>query len=375
MNEAAAAAAMSEATTTVVWGAFALAFVFGFVAQRANFCTMGAVSDIVNMGDWTRMRVWITAIGVAILGTNSLAYTGLIDLSKSIYLSANFNWLSYIVGGVCFGFGMTLASGCGSKTLLRIGGGSLKSVVVFLVLGVAAYMTLKGLFGVWRVNLLDPVRVTLAGTQDLPSLLARASGVDKKVLQIALALLLGGGLLVFAFKPREFRNANNIMSGIVLGLVITGGWYLSGRIGYIAEDPKTLEEAFIATNSGRMESLSYVAPIAYTIEWLMFFSDKSRVVSFGIASVFGLILGSLVYSVATRTFRWEGFRDAEDTANHLIGGVLMGFGGVTALGCTVGQGLTGVSTLALGSFVALAAIIAGSWAAFKYQIWRVENSA
>ena len=270
---------------------------------------------------------------------------------------------------------MTLASGCGSKTLLRIGGGSLKSVVVFLVLGVAAYMTLKGLFGVWRVNLLDPVRVTLAGTQDLPSLLARASGVDKKVLQIALALLLGGGLLVFAFKPREFRNANNIMSGIVIGLVITGGWYLSGQIGYIAEDPKTLEEAFIATNSGRMESLSYVAPIAYTIEWLMFFSDKSRVVSFGIASVFGLILGSLVYSVATRTFRWEGFRDAEDTANHLIGGVLMGFGGVTALGCTVGQGLTGVSTLALGSFVALAAIIAGSWAAFKYQIWRVENSA
>ena len=375
MNEADAAAAMSEAATTVVWGAFALAFVFGFVAQRANFCTMGAVSDIVNMGDWTRMRVWITAIGVAILGTNSLAYTGLIDLSKSIYLSANFNWLSYIAGGVCFGFGMTLASGCGSKTLLRIGGGSLKSVVVFLVLGVAAYMTLKGLFGVWRVNLLDPVRVTLAGTQDLPSLLARASGVDKKVLQIALALLLGGGLLVFAFKPREFRNANNIMSGIVLGLVIAGGWYLSGRIGYIAEDPKTLEEAFIATNSGRMESLSYVAPIAYTIEWLMFFSDKSRVVSFGIASVFGLILGSLVYSVATRTFRWEGFRDAEDTANHLIGGVLMGFGGVTALGCTVGQGLTGVSTLALGSFVALAAIIAGSWAAFKYQIWRVENSA
>ena len=375
MNEADAAAAMSEAATAVVWGAFALAFVFGFVAQRANFCTMGAVSDIVNMGDWTRMRVWITAIGVAILGANSLAYTGLIDLSKSIYLSANFNWLSYIAGGICFGFGMTLASGCGSKTLLRIGGGSLKSVVVFLVLGVAAYMTLKGLFGVWRVNLLDPVRVTLAGTQDLPSLLARASGVDKKVLQIALALLLGGGLLVFAFKPREFRNANNIMSGIVLGLVITGGWYLSGRIGYIAEDPKTLEEAFIATNSGRMESLSYVAPIAYTIEWLMFFSDKSRVVSFGIASVFGLILGSLVYSVATRTFRWEGFRDAEDTANHLIGGVLMGFGGVTALGCTVGQGLTGVSTLALGSFVALAAIIAGSWAAFKYQIWRVENSA
>ena len=375
MNDANAAIALAQTASTVIWGAFALAFLFGIAAQRANFCTMGAVSDIVNMGDWTRMRMWMTAMAVAVLGANGLAYVGVIDLSKSIYQTPNFNWLSYIIGGACFGFGMTLASGCGSKTLLRIGGGSLKSVVVFLVLGIAAYMTLKGLFGVWRVTLLDPVRVTLAGTQDLPSLLARASGMDKKTLQLALALLLGGGLLAFAFKSREFRSLDNIASGIVIGLVITGGWYLSGKIGYIAEDPKTLEEAFIATNSGRMESLSYVAPIAYTLEWLMFFSDKSRVVTFGIASVFGLILGSFAYSLASKTFRWEGFRDAEDTANHLAGGVLMGFGGVTALGCTVGQGLTGVSTLALGSFVALASIIGGSWAAFKYQIWRVEKIA
>ena len=375
MNDANAAIALAQTASTVIWGAFALAFLFGIAAQRSNFCTMGAVSDIVNMGDWTRMRMWMTAMAVAVLGANGLAYVGVIDLSKSIYQTPNFNWLSYIIGGACFGFGMTLASGCGSKTLLRIGGGSLKSVVVFLVLGIAAYMTLKGLFGVWRVTLLDPVRVTLAGTQDLPSLLARASGMDKKTLQLALALLLGGGLLAFAFKSREFRSLDNIASGIVIGLVITGGWYLSGKIGYIAEDPKTLEEAFIATNSGRMESLSYVAPIAYTLEWLMFFSDKSRVVTFGIASVFGLILGSFAYSLASKTFRWEGFRDAEDTANHLAGGVLMGFGGVTALGCTVGQGLTGVSTLALGSFVALASIIGGSWAAFKYQIWRVEKIA
>ena len=374
MNDANAAIALAQTASTVIWGAFALAFLFGIAAQRSNFCTMGAVSDIVNMGDWTRMRIWMTAMAVAVLGANGLAYVGVIDLSKSIYQTPNFNWLSYIIGGACFGFGMTLASGCGSKTLLRIGGGSLKSVVVFLVLGIAAYMTLKGLFGVWRVTLLDPVRVTLAGTQDLPSMLARASGIDKKTLQLALALLLGGGLLAFAFKSREFRSLDNIASGIVIGLVITGGWYLSGKIGYIAEDPKTLEEAFIATNSGRMESLSYVAPIAYTLEWLMFFSDKSRVVTFGIASVFGLILGSFAYSLASKTFRWEGFRDAEDTANHLAGGVLMGFGGVTALGCTVGQGLTGISTLALGSFIALGSIVAGSWAGFKYQMWRVERS-
>jgi hypothetical protein len=360
---------------TIVWGAFALAFVFGFVAQRSNFCTMGAVSDIVNMGDWTRMRMWITAVAIAILGANGMAYLGIIDLSKSIYQTPNFNWLSYLVGGLCFGFGMTLASGCGSKTLLRIGGGSLKSVVVFLVLGIAAYMTLKGLFGVFRVTVLDPVRITMAGTQDLPSLLARAGLADKKTLQLVLGAAFGGGLLVFALKSREFRAAENLVPGLIIGLVIAGGWYLSGKVGYLPEHPKTLEEAFIATNSGRMESLSYVSPIAYTLEWFMFWSDTSKVATFGIASVFGLVLGSFVYSIATKTFRWEGFRDSEDTANHLVGGALMGFGGVTALGCTVGQGLTGVSTLALGSFLTLAAIIAGSWGAFRYQIWRLEKIA
>ena len=366
---------IASLASSVVWGAFGLAFVFGFVAQRANFCTMGAVSDIVNMGDWTRMRMWMTAVAIAVLGANGMAYLGIIDLSKSIYQSPNFNWLSYLIGGACFGFGMTLASGCGSKTLLRIGSGSLKSVVVFLVLGIAAYMTLKGLFGVFRVSLLDPVRITMSGTQDLPSLFARAGIADKKTLQLVLGLALGSGLLGFALKSREFRTLDNLAPGIVIGLVIAGGWYLSGKVGFLPEHPKTLEEAFLATNSGRMESLSYVSPIAYTLEWFMFWSDKSKVATFGIASVFGLVLGSFVYSIASRTFRWEGFRDAEDTANHLVGGLLMGFGGVTALGCTVGQGLTGVSTLALGSFVTLGAIIVGSWAAFKYQIWRVEHMA
>lgn len=365
---------IAATTSTVVWGAFALAFVFGFVAQRSNFCTMGAVSDIVNIGDWTRMRMWLTAVAVAILGANAMAGLGIIDLSKSIYQAPAVTWLSYLIGGVCFGFGMTLASGCGSKTLLRIGSGSLKSVVVFLVLGIIAYMTLKGIFGVFRVSALDAVRITLDGTQDLPSILARAGLASKQVLQLGLGVLFGGALLAFAFKSREFRSMDHWLPGVLIGAVIAGGWYLSGKVGYLAEHPKTLEEAFLATNSGRMESLSYVAPIAYTLEWFMLWSDKSRVATLGIASVFGLIAGSFVYSMATRTFRWEGFRDAEDTGNHLVGGALMGFGGVTALGCTVGQGLTGVSTLALGSFITLGAIIGGSWLAFKYQIWRIENS-
>jgi hypothetical protein len=355
---------------TVAWGAFLLAFIFGACAQRSSFCTMGAVSDVVNIGDWTRMRMWLMAIAVAILGANALSLAGLIDLSKSLYQTPNFTWLSYIVGGLAFGFGMPLASGCGSKTLIRIGGGNLKSLVVALALGIAAYMTLKGLFAVGRTSFIDPVAFTFAGTQDLPSLAARAIGGDKKTWQIALSLIVAGGLIGFSFKSRDFRNLDTVLMSTIIGLTIVGGWYVSGHLGYVAEDPNTLQEAFAGTNSGRMESFSFVAPIAYTLELLMFWSDKSRVVSFGIAAALGVVAGSFVYSIATRSFRWEGFRDAEDTANHLAGGVLMGFGGVTALGCTIGQGISGVSTLALGSFITVASIIIGAILAFKYQYWR-----
>jgi hypothetical protein len=129
----------------VAAGGFVLAFVFGAVANRTNFCTMGAVSDVVNMGSWGRMRMWLLAIAVAILGTSLLACGP--DRPLEVVLHApNVTWLSYILGGFLFGVGMTLGSGCGSKTLVRVGGGNLKSVIVFVFLGIAAYMTLKGLF-------------------------------------------------------------------------------------------------------------------------------------------------------------------------------------------------------------------------------------
>ena len=164
-----------------------------------------------------------------------------------------------------------------------------------------------------------------------------------------------------------------VIGGIVIGAVIVGGWYVSAHLGYLAEDPATLEEKFVATNSGRAESFSFVGPVAYLLELLLFWTDQSRTLTFGIAGVLGIIVGSAATALATRTFRWEGFGSVEDVANHVVGGILMGFGGVTALGCTIGQGLTGVSTLAVGSFLALGAIIAGAVAANKYQGWRVQH--
>jgi len=358
----------------VTGGAFLLAFIFGAVGNRTHFCTMGAVSDWVNMGDLSRMRMWLLAIAVALIGSSALQLAGVVDLSKSIYPGPNFTWLSYLVGGFLFGVGMTLGSGCGSKTLIRIGAGNLKSVIVYVFLGIAAYMTLKGLLGAFRVGVLEKASLTLAPGQDLPSLLTSIIPLDRAFWTAILAALIGGGILVFVYASKQFRSSfDYTLGGVVTGLVVVGGWLVSGVIGHVAEDPQTLQEAFVATNTGRMESFSFVSPLAYTLEYLMFWTDKSRIITYGIASAAGVIAGSAAYALATRSFRWEGFRDAEDTANHIVGGVLMGFGGITALGCTIGQAISGVSTLALGSIMTFIAIVAGAAVTMKYQYWRIER--
>lgn len=365
---------IAASSTLVVALAFALAFAFGVITQRTSFCTMGGVSDAFTFGDWTRMRQWLLAIAVAILGTAALAVTGVVDTAASFYTSARFIPASYIVGGMLFGFGMVLAGGCGSRSLTRTGGGSLKSLVVVLVLALVAYITLRGALAVFRFNVLDSVSYQLSTQQDLPSLLANGS-LTKPTLQLVLALGLGGALAAFALKDRAFRTFDNLLAGFGVGAIIVAVWFVSGSIGYVSEHPNTLEETFLRTNSGRMESLSFVAPVAYTLDYLMFYSDTSKVITIGIAAVAGVVAGSAVYAVASGRFRWEGFRDTEDMANHLVGGALMGFGGVTALGCTVGQGLSGISTLALGSFIASISIVAGAVIALKYQTWRLDRVA
>lgn len=372
------AAANAQLPIAVASLAFVLAFVFGAVANRVNFCTMGAVTDVVNFGDWRRMRMWVLAIAVAIAGAGVLRATGTVDLSKSIYTGVSVAWVSALVGGFLFGFGMTLSSGCGSKTLIRAGAGNLKSWVVLFVLGIAAYMTLKGLFAVWRTAVLDPWKLDFTRfgvtTSDLPALLGAAGLGAAAKIWVPVVIVLA--LLAYVFKDREFRTSPElIVGGLIVGLVIVGGWYISGHVGYLAEDPATLEEKFVATNSGRLESYSFTSPVAYTLELLMFWSDQSRIVTFGIAGVLGMLAGSFAYALISRTFRWEGFGSVEDVANHIVGGIFMGFGGVTALGCTIGQGLTGISTLAVGSFLAFGAIIAGCVAAVHYQMWRLEKTA
>ncbi len=357
----------------VLWAAFALALVFGAIAQRTHFCTMGAVADIVNMGDWARMRMWVLAIGVAMIGFNAMVGLGWLQAKDSLYAGARLIWLSNLLGGLLFGFGMVLASGCGSKTLVRIGGGSLKSLVVFCVLGLAAYATLRGVTGVVRVATVDQVALVLPAGQDLPSLLAVATGWTVPRLALLCGGVLGTLLVGWALASPAGRSGEVLLGGLGTGAVVVGVWWVSGHLGHLLEHPTTLEAVFLATDSQRMESLSFVAPVANTLDWLILFSDKSNVLTLGVVSVFGVIGGSALVALATGSFRWEAFGGVEDTANHLVGALLMGVGGITAMGCTIGQGLSGVSTLALGSLIALAGIIGGAVLALRWQVWRLER--
>jgi len=341
--------------TQVLWASFLLAVLFGAIAQRTHFCTMGAVADIVNMGDWTRMRMWLLAIGVAMIGFNVMVAVGWVEARHSVYAGPRLIWLSNLLGGLLFG------------------GGSLKALVVFAVLGIASYATLRGVAAVARVATVDTVALTLPAGQDLPSLLSHLTGMGRQTLALLLGGGLGLGLTAWALGSRAARNGEMLLAGIGIGATVVAVWWVSGVLGHLMEHPLTLEEVFLATNTQRMESLTFVAPIAYTMDWLILFSDKSKVLTIGIVSTLGVIAGSAAVALATRSFRWEGFGGTEDTANHLVGATLMGVGGVTAMGCTIGQGLSGLSTLALGSFIAFAGIVGGAVLALRYQVWRLEH--
>jgi uncharacterized membrane protein YedE/YeeE len=349
---------MELPTLWIVCGlGFVLGIAFGATAQRTNFCTMGAISDMVFMGEWNRMRAWMLAIAVAIAGSQAMHLAGLVDLNKSIFLTPNLGWSGAVIGGLLFGFGMTMTGGCGNKTLVRLGAGNLKSLLVALVMGIFAYMTVRGLIGLARIELEGATNIDLATkglkAQGLPDFLVAATGMGAEAARGTIAAIVVVALLVFCFKSEEFRESKrDMLGGIILGALIPAAWYVTGVVGRDEFEPTPLS------------SISFVNPVGESIQYLMTFTGAT--INFGIAVVGGVIVGSFIAAKSAGEFRIEAFTDGGDMLRHIIGAAIMGVGGILALGCTIGQGLSGMSTLALGSVIALVSIITGGVYGMKY---------
>ena len=380
------------AQSYLLWATFVIALVMGAVVNKTNFCTMGAVSDAVNMSDMGRMRAWFLAIAVAMIGVAVLEFSGLLDTADSFppYRASQLIWAENILGGLMFGVGMTLASGCGNKTLIRVGGGNLKSVVVLLIIAVIAFFMVnpfpgsdQTLMSLLFYDWIRPLSVSLSTPQDLGSLLM---GPEAATARLVIGLVLGLLLLVYVFKSSDFRSSfDNILGGLVVGLAVLAAWYVSANVildldgenyslqGYVQQwdflaDSSTGKPADSRPLS--TQSFTFINPMGQTLGYAAA-GFKSTLLTFGVMALLGVIAGSLLWSLVSRSFRIEWFVNFKDFLNHVIGAILMGFGGVLAMGCTIGQGITGASALALGSFLVLGAIILGSALTMKVQYYKL----
>lgn len=371
---------------------FVLAFIMGAVANKTGFCTMGAVSDWVNMGDKGRFRAWLLAIAVALLGVVSLESLGAMSADGSFppYRAGRLVWAENILGGLLFGVGMVFASGCGNKCLVRIGGGNLKSIFVMLVIGIIAYFmvvpfpgTDQTLYSLFFYPWLSPLAINTEG-QDLGSLFM---GADNAVSgRLIIGLILVATLSFFIFKSKDFRSdKDHVVGGVLIGLCVLGAWWVTSNIALnIDGEPMTLsgyyeewdmladsEEGKPAQGAGlAAQSFTFINPMGQTVGYVKAGFD-SALLTFGILAFFGVIAGSLAWSLKSKSFHIEWFASGKDFFAHLVGAILMGFGGVLAMGCTIGQGITGVSTLALGSFLTFISIVLSSALTMKIQFYKM----
>ena len=382
----------ASAQSIFLWSTFAIALIMGAVVNKTNFCTMGAVSDWVNMSDTGRMRAWILAIAVGVLGVTALEAAGLVNVTGTFppYRQTNFVWLENVLGGALFGIGMTLASGCGNKTLIRIGGGNLKSVMVLLVIALIAYFMInpfpgsdKTLYSTLFYPWTNPTAVALTTNQDLGAMLF---GDKAATGRMVMGAVIGGLLLIWAFKSADFRSSfDNILGGLVVGLAVLAAWYVTSNIRVDASGDILSLQSFVqdwdlyapadavrpaAAGPLAAQSFTFINPMGQTLGYVASGFDRT-LLTFGIMALAGVIAGSLLWSLISRNFRIEWFASVRDFFNHLVGAILMGFGGVLAMGCTIGQGITGFSTLALGSILTFVAIVLGSAITMKVQYYKM----
>jgi len=339
-----------DSASIVILSALLIGLVYGAVGLLSGFCLMSGMRGFLADGDGRLIRTYALAIGIAVAVTQGLAAAGLVDIGKSIYLQPNFSIPVMFFGGLLFGYGMVLSNGCGSRALVLLGRGNLRSFVVVVVLAIFAQMTLKGLIAPPRITLVAASQ-TATTANSVPALLTGA-GLSATAARMLAASIIAAALIVFALAHPAFRRSpGQIGTGLVVGLLVAAGWFATGYLG--ADD----------FNPVPVTSLTFIAPIADALQYVMLSTGST--LNFGIVTVFGVFAGSLVTALTTGRFQLEGFRSPRHMLRSGGGAALMGTGGVMAFGCSVGQGLTGFSTLALASLIAFAGILIGAAAGLR----------
>lgn len=339
---------------------FGLGVILGFVARRGRFCTLGAIEDAVYSSDMRRMDAWILATAVAIVGVHALELWGGLDLTRSIYTGPRIEWGGAIVGGLLFGVGMALVGTCGFGTLLRLGGGDLKAFVTFLVMAFTAMIAMRGFIGLARLHLTEPLTFELSnsGSQRLPKLIG-LTGQSASAIPMALGATIAIGVIaatLIAARKDILKSIRVLSTGLAVGLIVILGWWATGIAGF---DP---------FGARRVESFSFVAPLGDTLLYSMLTSALRP--DFPVGAVLGVVVGAFLAARISGQFEWEAPDGAGEMRRHIFGAFLMGTGGIAALGCTIGQGVTGLSTLSFGSILAVASLLIGARAGLY---WLVER--
>src|SRR5262245_21814037 len=281
---------------------FALGGAFGFVARRWRFCTLGAIEDAVYANDTRRLRSWILAIGVAIVGVHALELWADLDLSRSIYTGARIEWGGLVIGGFLCGLGLAMNGTCGLGTLRQLGGGDLKALVTFLVMAAVAMMTMRGAAGLLRIALVDPLTFDLgnSASQRLPAMLG-LKGTTASLFAVGI----GGAIAVAVFAHAGFRRTWRFaVTGALVGIIIAAGWWATGIAGFDAFDTR------------RIESFTFVAPLGDTL--LYFMLSTALQPDFPIGAVLGVVAGSFLAARTDGTFRWEIFPHSGDMKRRLV---------------------------------------------------------
>ena len=244
-----------------------------------------------------------------------------------------------------FGIGMALVGTCGFGSLVRLGGGDLRALVVVLVLGACAYATLRGILSGFRITFLESLSIAMPEgvTSDIASLSSRATGID---LRAAIAAVAGITLCWLALGDSRLRRTPRLLAaGIALGVLVVAGWLIT-----------TLVVDDFA--SPRPQSLTFVSTIGKAL--FAGLLNVRGLADFGVGSVFGVIAGSCLAAWWSTELNWEAFDDDREMRRHLSGAALMGVGGILAGGCTIGQGLSAGAMLALSWPFAVGGMVLGA---------------